>query len=83
MWLHPDFMEWNIEEYLPGIEVPMLAIQGKEDQYGTSAQLDAIVRQVKIPCERLLLPNCRHAPHKEQKAGTLKAMSAFVSSILQ
>jgi len=78
VWLHPDFMQWNIEEYLPGIKVPMLAIQGEDDQYGTAAQLDAIVRQVHSPCDRLMLKACRHAPHNEQKEKTLNAMIAFV-----
>jgi len=43
VWLHPDFMQWNIEEYLPGINVPMLAIQGVDDQYGTAAQIESIL----------------------------------------
>ncbi|MFH1481517.1 MAG: alpha/beta hydrolase, partial [Pseudomonadota bacterium] len=33
-WLHPDFKNWNLEEYLPGIDVPMLVIQGEHDEYG-------------------------------------------------
>jgi pimeloyl-ACP methyl ester carboxylesterase len=45
IWLHPDFRRWNIEEYLPRITCPILAIQGLDDQYGTMAQLDAIARQ--------------------------------------
>ncbi|HLX82040.1 MAG TPA: alpha/beta hydrolase, partial [Burkholderiales bacterium] len=27
-WLDPAFRKWNIEEYLPGIKCPVLAIQG-------------------------------------------------------
>ena len=43
IWLHPDFR--NIEEYLPRIRCPILAIQGLDDQYGTMAQVQAIARQ--------------------------------------
>src|ERR1700687_3735282 len=32
IWLHPDFRRWNIEEYLPRITCPILAIQGVDDQ---------------------------------------------------
>jgi len=43
-WLDPAFRKWNIEEYLPRIHCPVLAIQGEADEYGTMAQLDAIAR---------------------------------------
>lgn len=34
VWLDPAFRSWNIEEYLPYVEVPALVIQGEDDQYG-------------------------------------------------
>src|SRR5215469_3953104 len=45
IWLDPEFRRWNIEEYLPRITCPILAIQGMDDQYGTMAQVEAIQRQ--------------------------------------
>ena len=36
IWLDPNFRSWNIEEYLPAIRCPILCIQGKDDEYGTS-----------------------------------------------
>src|SRR5207248_3075248 len=42
IWLDPEFRSWTIEEYLPGVRCPVLAIQGADDEYGTMAQLDAI-----------------------------------------
>lgn len=65
-WLDPDFRRWNIESSLAGIRCPLLAIQGEEDRYGTMAQLDAIARQAGGPCTLLKLPQCGHAPHKDQ-----------------
>ena len=82
VWLHPDFMNWNIEEYLPGIQVPMLAIQGNDDQYGTLAQLTAIGRQAGGNPETLILPDCRHAPHVERKETVLSAMETFIDNLL-
>lgn len=82
-WLHPDFREWNIEEYLPHIKVPLLAIQGAEDQYGTAAQLDAIADQTGDRTEVLMLPDCGHTPHKQQKEATFDAMVTFIQDILQ
>ena len=42
IWLDPEFRAWNIEEYLPRIACPVLAIQGEDDEYGTMEQIDAI-----------------------------------------
>src|SRR3984893_14162141 len=42
IWLHPEFRSWNIEEYLPRITCPVLAIQGAEDEYGTLEQIRRI-----------------------------------------
>ena len=77
-WLDPAFLDWNIEEYLPRIKCPVLAIQGEADEYGTMAQLDAIARQAGGPCELLKLPQCGHSPHKDQPERTLQAVVNFV-----
>jgi len=80
-WLDPAFETWNIEEYLPGITCPVLAIQGENDEYGTMAQLDAIRRQVKGPCELLKLKDCGHSPHRDQPEKTLNAVLNFLQKI--
>lgn len=80
-WLHPDFKRWNIEYVLPGIEVPLLQIQGQDDQYGSTAQLDAIEAAVRGPCSTLLLRDCRHAPQFEQPARTLAASVEFIQHL--
>jgi pimeloyl-ACP methyl ester carboxylesterase len=82
-WLDPAFRAWNIEEYLPRIEVPVLVIQGEDDPYGTPAQVDAIVRQVRGPVETLMLAQCAHAPHRDQPEATLAAIVAFVDAVVQ
>lgn len=78
IWLSPDFRAWNIEEYLPAIAVPIVLIQGEDDQYGTLAQVEAIARQVKGPVETVVLPDCAHSPHVDQNEATLKAIGGFV-----
>jgi len=81
IWLHPDFRGWNIEDVLPGVHSPVLAIQGADDEYGTLAQIDAIERGVRGPFERLVLANCKHSPHRDQEAATLLAMAAFIARV--
>lgn len=80
-WLDPRFRDWNIEEFLPRIRCPVLAIQGEGDQYGTMAQLDAIARQVAGPCELLKLEDCGHSPHRDQPERVLAAIADFVRRV--
>jgi len=77
-WLNPDFMAWNIEDVISGITVPVLAIQGKDDQYGTMAQIDRLQNGLRGPFQRLDLTDCKHAPQFEQRDATLAAITGFV-----
>ena len=77
IWLDPAFRAWNIEDCLPRIRCPLLAVQGENDEYGTMAQVDAIARLV--PHARLLkLPACGHSPHRDQPAALSGAVAAFL-----
>jgi len=78
VWLDPAFLNWNIEEYLPAIGCPVLAIQGEDDEYGTMAQVDAIRRGVRGTCELVKLPACGHAPFRDQPRATLEALTRFI-----
>ena len=79
-WLAPGFREWNIEEYLPAIRCPILAIQGEDDEYATMRQIDVIAEQV--PDTMLLkLDKCGHSPHRDQPVLVLWAVDLFVRRI--
>ncbi len=78
-WREPEFLQWNIEEYLPGITCPVLAVQGVDDAYGTMAQLERVARGVRGPCELLKLEACGHVPFRDQPARTLEAVTRFVN----
>ena len=80
IWLHPDFRSWNIEAYLGAIACPVLVIQGEQDEYGTVAQVETITTRVRR-AESVLIPDCGHAPHRDQTAITLEAMSHFIGSL--
>ena len=81
VWLDPAFRNWNIEEYLPRITCPMLVIQGLDDQYGTMAQVEAILKQSGGPIEVLALPNCAHSPQRDQPEKVIEAITNFISRI--
>jgi pimeloyl-ACP methyl ester carboxylesterase len=77
VWLAPEFRDWNLEEYLPRVTAPTLVIQGEQDEYGTLRQVAAIVRQVAGSVETLILPDCGHAPHRDQPQRVIAAVAEF------
>lgn len=81
IWLHADFRAWNIEEILPEIACPLLAIQGLDDIYGTMAQLEAIERGVRGKVKLVKLESCGHSPHRDQPEATLAAMVEFIRDV--
>ena len=78
MWLDPEFRHFNIEALLPRITIPILAIQGVDDEYGTLRQLDVLERHCARTVERVVLPACGHGPHRDQRDETLQKMSEFI-----
>ncbi|MEA2977310.1 MAG: hypothetical protein QOF19_2830 [Alphaproteobacteria bacterium] len=81
-WLDPDFRNWDITEFLPTVRVPMLVIQGRDDQYGTAAQIETAQNETFCPVEVLYLDRCRHAPHFDQPDATLEAIAEFAQRLL-
>lgn len=76
-WLSPAFRDWSIEDCLPKIRCPVLAIQGEDDEYATMRQVDLIAE--KIPGTQVLkLARCGHSPQRDQQAAVLTALAAFV-----
>jgi pimeloyl-ACP methyl ester carboxylesterase len=80
VWLDPEFRSWNLESFLPHIDVPVLLIQGADDEYGTLAQIDAIERGVRGPVERLVLSG-GHSPHLEHPDVVPAAIARFIGSL--
>jgi pimeloyl-ACP methyl ester carboxylesterase len=78
VWLWPPFLEWNIEDRLPGIEAPVLLVQGTSDQYGTFAQLDAIERGVHGPVEQRRIDGAGHSPHLDAREVVVSAIVDFI-----
>jgi pimeloyl-ACP methyl ester carboxylesterase len=80
IWLDPAFRSWNIESYLDSIRCPVLCIQGEQDEYGTPAQVHAIAARVP-GTQVVMLPDCKHSPHRDQRQQTLQAVAEFVSEV--
>ncbi|MBI4969335.1 MAG: alpha/beta hydrolase [Rhodospirillales bacterium] len=81
-WLDPNFLVPDLCDLLPEIRVPLMVLQGENDEYGTAEQYETILGKVSGSCEVVVLPACRHSPHKDQPEMTLAALVRFVKSLL-
>ncbi|WP_282605102.1 alpha/beta fold hydrolase [Pelagibius sp. Alg239-R121] len=80
-WLDPEFRNWDLRDFLPTITVPVIVLQGLEDQYGTAAQVCSIEELCGGEFESLFLSNCAHTPFREQPEQTLAAISRFTATL--
>lgn len=80
-WLQPWFQSWNIEPILSEIEVPILVLQGKNDQYASEAQVSSIDNHTKGLASCYMLKNTAHTPHFESKDKVLELMTNFITII--
>lgn len=80
-WLHPDFAAWNVGSVIDHIRVPVLALQGAEDQYGTIAQITELEQRLYSPFEVEILADCKHAPYLDQPEKTLAVVSEFATRL--
>ena len=82
-WLDPEFRKWDITAELAYIRVPILIVQGADDQYGTVKQIEAAERECYCPVEVALLPGMKHSPHREAPDVLLKSSSDFAHRLLR
>lgn len=80
-WLNPEFAAWDVAEVIDYLRIPTLAIQGRQDQYGTLAQIEAFEARSYAPVDTLILDDCRHAPHQEQPEAVLAAVAEFCARL--
>jgi pimeloyl-ACP methyl ester carboxylesterase len=76
IWLDPAFRSWSIEAEIEAIRCPVLAVQGRDDEYGTMEQIRGIARRVP-KTELLELPACGHSPQRDQPERVIAAVTDF------
>jgi pimeloyl-ACP methyl ester carboxylesterase len=82
-WLDPEFRQLDLTDALAHIRVPILIVQGEDDQYGTVRQIEVAQQECYCPVEGVLLPGTRHAPYREAPVATLRATAGFVNRLLR
>jgi pimeloyl-ACP methyl ester carboxylesterase len=80
-WLAPGFQPMDAAGRLPSVAVPVQAIQGEDDEYGSELQLGIIAGKVGGYCETRLVPDCGHSPHLQQPAYVLSEITRFVAPL--
>ena len=80
IWLDPRFRDWNITGVLENVRVPVLVLQGEDDEYGTRAQLDAIAKRAGDTTVTVL-DRCGHSPHRDRADAVLAATSRFLADL--
>jgi pimeloyl-ACP methyl ester carboxylesterase len=82
-WLGPAFRGWNLRADLPGIRAPIVAILGQGDEYSTPSQVELVrsLARNAASFEFLHLPDCGHAPHRDQPERVLAAAASLLDAV--
>lgn len=81
-WLDPGFPRaFDLQPDIAHIRVPVLAIQGEADPYGTVEQLRLLEREAYCPVDGLVLPGVGHNPHQDAPEAVLAAVSEFTGRL--
>ena len=80
-WLNPNFMDWNITNQIQNIKVPVFAIQGNADPYGSVKQIDVLEKKLNVNFNKLVLENCGHNPFFERTEEILSRIKSFINEI--
>ena len=78
IWLDTAFRDFDIRAECRRIRAPVLAIQGRDDAYGTLRQIEEIAPAGSV--RREALAGCGHSPHKDQPEVTLRAVAHFLAA---
>lgn len=80
VWLSEAFRSFDIRQACRDITAPVLAIQGREDPYGTLDQ----IAQIDLPADRIrrvALDNCGHSPHRDHPEDCHQLISEFLAEV--
>ena len=81
VWLDPGFAAWNVGDVIDYFRIPTLAIQGRDDPYGTLAQIEEVETRSYAPVDMVVIDDCKHAPHQEHPEVVLNAIADFTQRL--
>lgn len=80
-WTEFGRVGFDVRMLLPGIRVPVLVLQGDDDEYGSAAQYESIRDGVSGPVEVRVLDNCRHLLYRDAPFQVVESLVGFVSGL--
>ena len=80
-WLSDAHAHWTLADSAPVIQCPLLAIHGREDEYGTAAHPQRIVELSAGSARMVLFDGCRHLPHREQPDAVIDVVATFLQAV--
>ena len=80
-WLDPEFKDWNISDAIDYWRVPVLLIQGVNDQFGSMAQVLEVQNRIYSPVDSVILEDCEHSPHIEKSEATFQAVREYLDRL--
>lgn len=80
-WLSAGFADWSLRPLLAAVRCPALVIHGGDDEYGSPDHARTIGGGVSGPAETLVMPGHGHMPHREDEAGVLARITAFLAAV--
>lgn len=72
---------FDVRPVLTGIKVPVMVIQGDDDEYGSADQYESIRAAVPGPVDVRVLDNCRHLLYRDQPFEVVESVVSFVSGL--
>ena len=80
VWVSPSFISWNIEQYLLGIDIPLLTFRGADDPYNTAWHVETIRQTVSSSVEHYELAESGHSPHVDAFQIVMGSVGDFVKT---
>jgi pimeloyl-ACP methyl ester carboxylesterase len=81
-WLDPGFPRaFDLQPDIAHIRVPILAIQGEADPYGTVEQVRMLEREAYCPVDSVVLPGVGHNPQQDAPEAVLAAVQGFTGRL--
>ncbi|MFC7515963.1 alpha/beta fold hydrolase [Herbaspirillum sp. GCM10030257] len=80
-WLDPQFTSWSLNDILPRVTCPVLAIHGVFDEYGSTQHPKMIGQLCSGTSQVEIMENTYHVPHKERPQAVIDLASDFISSL--
>lgn len=78
VWTAQEFRDWSLDDALPQVTCPVLAIHGDQDEFGSCAFPEHIVAGVSGAATMAIVAGSGHVPHRQERAQVLAAVQSFL-----